>query len=558
MPAPEPPRKAKRRSGVVSVLIGLLVVGAFTSVVFLRLDASLRKRRAVEEETARRTTPKPPPPPPRSAPVNDRIQEDWTRTKAAIRVLEEEMRYAEAGDLCDRFVQRHGAQAPPESRTALTELRSWATSVQQAELSRKQPGRRSLDLLNRGGPSRAKDRERILAKWCEEDWTETKRAIEEELARSNPYRARDLLDRFLKLPHEGGSHKADAEARKLGFDAEFEFMEISERTEGFLRSNRGADAVAAWEAFLAQPHRGGARKEEAEKRLATIRATVRQMIYAGRGTVTRLIASPNGKRIAFSTDRLRVHDLSSRSEVWSKTAPSLVKSMAFAGDSLLVTAHTYRIAFWDLEKDAEARGIKISDGYITAMAVSRDGKRIVASRSDGALLTWEGDSETPATVEKNGATGVTVLALSPDGSKIAMAGPREKAIRLRDLSTGGEQKWATGPAGAAALAWNPEGTRLASAGLDEAAVWDVAKGQVIHRFEHKGALAAVTFTAGGARIASAGGVDRTIRLWNTADGSGAGALTGHQDRVTGLVALRDGTLISGAADGTVRIWSLTE
>jgi hypothetical protein len=543
---------------VVSVLVGLLVVGAFTSVVFLRLDASLRKRRAVEEETARRSTPAPKPPPPKPAPVNDRVQEDWTRTKAAIRALEEEMRYAEAGDLCDRFVQRHGTQAPAESRTAQTDLRTWANLVQQAELSRKQPGRRSLELLNRGGPSRAKDRERLLAQWCEEDWIETTRAIDEELARSNPYRARDLVDRFLKLPHEGGAHKADAEARKLGFAAEFEFMEISEKTEGLLRSNRGADAAAAWEAFLAQPHRGGARREEAEKRLATIRAGVRQMIYAGRGTVTRLIGSPDGKRVAFASDRVRVHDLSSRNEVWSKAPPSLVKAMAFAGDSLLVTAHTYRIAFWDLEKDAEARAIKINDGYITTMAVSRDGKRVVAARSDGALLTWEGESETPATVEKNAATGVTVIALSPDGSKIAMAGPREKAIRLWDLTTGKEQKWATGPAGAAALAWSLEGTRLASAGLDEAAVWDVAKGQVIHRFEHKGALAAVAFTAGGARIATAGGVDRTIRLWNTADGSGAGVLAGHQDRVTGLVALRDGNLVSGAADGTVRIWSLTE
>jgi hypothetical protein len=529
-------------------------------VIFFRFDASLKRRRVIEDQAKREKPAAPAPASKRPDPPlpNDRVQEDWTRTKAAIRALEEEMRYAEAGDLCDRFVQRHGAQAPQESRAAQTELRLWASLVQQAENARKQPGKRSLDLLNRGVASRAKDRERILARWCDEDWAETTRAIDEELARSNPYRARDLLDRFLKLPHEGGAHKAEAEARKLGFVAEFEFQDLAERTENLLRSHKGADAVAAWEAFLGQPHGGGARREEVQKRLATIRDGLRQLVYSGRGTVNRLIGTPDGKRIAFTADRVRVHDLGSREEVWSKSPPSLVKSMSFAGDSLLVTAHSYQIAFWDVGKDALARSIKITDGYVTAMAVSRDGKRVVATRSDGALLWWEGDAPEPTRVEKSAAPAITVLALSPNGAKVAMAGPREKTIRLWDLSTGTEQKWATSAAGAAALSWSPDGTRLAAAGLDEVTVWDVEKGQPIHTVQHKGALSAVTFTVDGGRIASAGGVDKSIRVWNAADGKVAGVLTGHQDRVTGLVALRDGGLISGSADGTVRIWSLTE
>jgi serine/threonine protein kinase len=555
-PAPPPIPEAapvRRRSALIPVLLTFLVIGTIGSMVVVRFISSINRATA-RQVRVQRTPEKPANPPPKPAVTDDRLQKDWAQTKEAIRALEAEMRYPDAGDLCDRFIRRHGTQAPSESREVLTELRAWATLVQQAESSRKQTaGRRSLDLLDRGGPARAKDTERLLAKWCEEDWEETTKSVKEELARENPYRARDVLDRFLKLPHQGGAHKQEAETRKLQILAELGYSDVADRTDSLVRADKLPEAIALWEEYLAQPHKGGARREEIEKRLTALRDEARRTIYAGRSTILRLVASADGKRIAFTADRIRVIDVASRAEVWTQSASGQVRSMAFAGESQLVTAYPYLISIHDLEKKADARSIKPASGSITALVVSRDGKQVIAARSDGALATWEGEGE--PRVEKDAAPGATAMALRSDGKRIAIAGSRDRSIRVRDLSTGEEKKWSAPVSTGISIAWSPEGTRLASISADTITIWNVAEGKELHALKvPQGAVSCVAFLADGARLAS-GGTDKSIRLWNLQDGSAAGELTGHSERVTCLTVLPDGRLLSGSGDGTVRIWT---
>ena len=52
-----------------------------------------------------------------------------------------------------------------------------------------------------------------------------------------------------------------------------------------------------------------------------------------------------------------------------------------------------------------------------------------------------------------------------------------------------------------------------------------------------------------------GSYDKSIKVWNTEDGTIFKTLNGHSDHVTSLALLKDGSLVSGSWDGTIKIWT---
>ncbi len=72
---------------------------------------------------------------------------------------------------------------------------------------------------------------------------------------------------------------------------------------------------------------------------------------------------------------------------------------------------------------------------------------------------------------------------------------------------------------------------------------------------HQGWVWNVNFSPDGKMIVS-GGADGTVKLWNL-DGTERATLKGHQDTVSSVNFSPDGkTIVSGGADGTVKLWNL--
>ena len=51
-----------------------------------------------------------------------------------------------------------------------------------------------------------------------------------------------------------------------------------------------------------------------------------------------------------------------------------------------------------------------------------------------------------------------------------------------------------------------------------------------------------------------GGVDRTIKIWDTKTGECIKTLIGHNGSIYSLTVLPDGRLCSGSSDRTIKIW----
>ena len=110
--------------------------------------------------------------------------------------------------------------------------------------------------------------------------------------------------------------------------------------------------------------------------------------------------------------------------------------------------------------------------------------------------------------------------------------------------------------GVHAVTFSADGECLASAGADGAVrVWATADGERVADLPgHAERSLSVAFSPDGQRLAS-GGADKAVRLWSVADAVQLACLEAHSSVVSSVAFSPDGRLLaSGGADKTVRIW----
>lgn len=266
------------------------------------------------------------------------------------------------------------------------------------------------------------------------------------------------------------------------------------------------------------------------------------------------------------------------------------------GDLLATAGDDHVVRLWNIQDGRLVRELLEHRDWVTAVAFSRDGSRLLTGGRDRQVLVWDvasgrlistlGEHRHPIssivvsdvrdTVAIAGfraplkvydltngqplgalpcpCSDVRAIAFSPDMQFIA-AGGRNGKIRIWNLANGKQLDFQAHDGRVRSAVFTSD-NRLLSAGQDVAILWNAADGERIGRFSSE-AGKVLSMTMLGENHFATAGADNLIRLFRFDSTQPISVLRGHTGSVAAL-DFRDGRLISGSFDTTVRVWALPQ
>jgi WD40 repeat protein len=207
--------------------------------------------------------------------------------------------------------------------------------------------------------------------------------------------------------------------------------------------------------------------------------------------------------------------------------------------------------------------------YITALAVSRDGRTVLSGGDDFVFRSWNlsrpGENQVLRAYDQLWYSITDSVACSPDG-KLWATGNNEGVIW--DAATGKERCRLASAVYVSGLVFSPDSKRLVGTAMRpgdrggeqqrSVVVWDVGHGQEVQRFPQHGWSPgqALTFSADGNMLA--GTVPHTfLKVWKVKDW--AEIHSSSDSTMFSLAFHPEGQIVAtGHGDGTIGLWDLIE
>jgi WD40 repeat protein len=263
-----------------------------------------------------------------------------------------------------------------------------------------------------------------------------------------------------------------------------------------------------------------------------------------------LAFSPDGKLLASAgfDNVIKLWEWPSRREMRTLSGHSgPVYCVAFhPGGAILASGSLDKtIRLWNIADGKLIREIKGHTDIVDSIAFNKDGKLLASGSSDKTIRLWNPDDGKE--VKNLGPQAGTVYSVvfSPDGKWLASGGTPEAAAAATAAAKPAAPASGGKPAEPPAL---PTGLKL----------WDVAGMKESKSLRgHEGPVTGVLFTPDSTGLFSIGMMDRTVQLWNVADGKELKKLGPTPDDLYGIALSHDGkTLATCGYGGHLVIWNL--
>jgi WD40 repeat protein len=310
------------------------------------------------------------------------------------------------------------------------------------------------------------------------------------------------------------------------------------------------------------------------------------------GVIRSLSFSPDGKALAASChikDRersvIKLWDVESARERATLTGHTRnIEWLGFSpdGKTLASAGWDRTVRLWNPSDGTERAVLAGHLDVIYSAAFSADGKTLASASWDGTVRLWHTATAQELMVLRGRTGEIWSVAFAPDGrALVSGSGSRHAGSELTlwrgatdaQLAVAAHAAPAPEPRLATldsfgnlvkAVAYAPDGRTIAAGAYNgRISLWDPVRGD--HRpIRDRGApIEALAFSPDGKILASGGGdwrkPDRPgeLKLWDTATRRELAALSGHIGPVFSAVFTADGsTLVTGAADGNVKVWDV--
>ena len=220
------------------------------------------------------------------------------------------------------------------------------------------------------------------------------------------------------------------------------------------------------------------------------------------------------------------------------------------------------VSIWDVKTAKELARFDSGDKLVSSVAISPDGKHLLAGFGDGTFRMWDIGTQKQLWEIAGFPHTLNKAVFSPDGNKIVTLAM--SALTIRDAATGREIQVFGGRSDeTTSVIFTSNGLLITGSRDNTASVWDMKSGTVSQRLKghsstpyFKG-VTSLAASQDGRTLVTAGEDGKAV-LWDLDQGIELHELLGHRDSVLSVGISKDGRkVVTGSADKTAKMWDST-